>query len=128
MLGAVRRRLPVLLDGFITSAAALVLARLEPGAAGWMIAATRSPEPGHGAILDALGLDPLLDLGLRLGEGSGAALALPLIRAAVTLLTDMATFASAGVSERADDERSMRDDHAAATRERQGAVDRRIDA
>jgi len=105
MLGAVRRRLPVLLDGFITSAAALVLARLEPGAAGWMIAATRSPEPGHGAILDALGLDPLLDLGLRLGEGSGAALALPLIRAAVTLLTDMATFASAGVSERAADER-----------------------
>jgi nicotinate-nucleotide--dimethylbenzimidazole phosphoribosyltransferase len=128
MLGAARRRVPVLLDGFITSAAALVLARLVPRAAGSMIAATRSPEPGHGAILDALGLDPLLDLGLRLGEGSGAALALPLIRAAVTLLTDMATFASAGVSERADDERSMRDDHAAATRERQGAVDRRIDA
>jgi nicotinate-nucleotide--dimethylbenzimidazole phosphoribosyltransferase len=102
IIGAAARRLPVVLDGFITGAAALVAARLDPKVVGAMIAATRSPEPGHGLVLDALGLDPLLDLGLRLGEGSGAALALPLVRAAVTLLLDMATFDSAGVSERAD--------------------------
>jgi nicotinate-nucleotide--dimethylbenzimidazole phosphoribosyltransferase len=96
ILGAASRRVPVLLDGFITGAAALVVARFEPRA----VDATRSPEPGHALILDALGLVPLLDLGLRLGEGSGAALALQLVRAAVTLLLDMATFDSAGVSDR----------------------------
>jgi nicotinate-nucleotide--dimethylbenzimidazole phosphoribosyltransferase len=63
-----------------------------------MVAATRSPEPGHSLVLDRLGLEPLLDLGLRLGEGSGAALALPLVRAAIAILTDMATFEAAGVS------------------------------
>jgi nicotinate-nucleotide--dimethylbenzimidazole phosphoribosyltransferase len=88
----------VLVDGFITSAAALVAARMQPPLAGSMIAATRSPEPGHGLVLEALGLPPLLDLGLRLGEGTGAALALPLVRSAVAILTDMATFESAGVS------------------------------
>ena len=62
-------------------------------------AAHRSPEPGHALVLDALGLDPLLDLGLRLGEGSGAALALPLLQAAVAILADMATFESAGVTD-----------------------------
>ena len=101
ILGASARRIPVVLDGFITGAAALVATRLAPASAGSLIAATRSPEPGHALVLDALGLDPLLDLGLRLGEGSGAALALPLVRAAIAILTDMATFASAGVSERA---------------------------
>ncbi len=62
-----------------------------------MIAATRSPEPGHDLVLEALGLEPLLDLRLRLGEGTGAALTLPLVRSAVAILTDMATFDSAGV-------------------------------
>ena len=84
ILGAASRRVPVLLDGFVTGAA--------------MVAATRSPEPGHSLVLDRLGLEPLLDLGLRLGEGSGAALALPLVRSAVAILTDMATFEAAGIS------------------------------
>jgi nicotinate-nucleotide--dimethylbenzimidazole phosphoribosyltransferase len=98
ILGAASRRVPVLLDGFGTGAAALVAATIAPAAAGAMVAATRSPEPGHSLVLDRLGLEPLLDLGLRLGEGSGAALALPLVRAAVAILTDMATFEAAGVS------------------------------
>jgi len=97
-LGAAGRRVAVLLDGFITSAAALVATRMQPRLAGSMIAATRSPEPGHGLVLEALGLEPLLDLRLRLGEGTGAALALPLVRSAVAILRDMATFDSAGVS------------------------------
>jgi nicotinate-nucleotide--dimethylbenzimidazole phosphoribosyltransferase len=98
ILGAASRRLPVMLDGFVTSASALAAARLAPAAIGSMIAATRSPEPGHALVLEELGLDPLLDLGLRLGEGSGAALALSLVTASVALLSDMATFESAGVS------------------------------
>jgi nicotinate-nucleotide--dimethylbenzimidazole phosphoribosyltransferase len=102
ILGAAARRVPVLLDGFITGAAALVASRLEPRVTGATIAATRSPEPGHALMLDALGLAPLFDLDLRLGEGSGAALALPLVRAAVMLVTDMATFEAAGVSGRDD--------------------------
>ena len=97
VLGATARRIVVLLDGFVTGGAALVAARLEPACVGSMIAATRSPERGHMPVLRALGLEPLLNLGLRLGEGTGAALALPLVRAAVAILTDMATFESAGV-------------------------------
>jgi len=97
-LGAAGRRVAILLDGFITSAAALVATRIQPRLAGSMIATTRSPEPGHELVLEALGLEPLLDLRLRLGEGTGAALALPLVRSAVAILTDMATFDSAGVS------------------------------
>ena len=98
ILGAASRRVPVLLDGFVTGAAALVAATIAPHVVGSLIAATRSPEPGHPLVLDRLGLEPLLDLGLRLGEGSGAALALPLVRAAIAILTDMATFEAAGVS------------------------------
>jgi nicotinate-nucleotide--dimethylbenzimidazole phosphoribosyltransferase len=98
-LGSASRRVAVLLDGFITGAAALVAARLAPAAAESMIAAHRSPEPGHGLVLDELGLDPLLDLGLRLGEGSGAALALPLLSASLAILDEMATFAQAGVTD-----------------------------
>jgi nicotinate-nucleotide--dimethylbenzimidazole phosphoribosyltransferase len=97
-LGAAARRVPVLLDGFITGAAGLVAARLNSTVAASLIAATRSPEPGHALVLQALGLEPLLDLRLRLGEGTGAALALPLVRGAVAILTDMATFHTAGVS------------------------------
>ncbi len=99
VLGAARARVAVLLDGFITTAAALVAVRLDPAAGDVLIASHRSPEPGHGLLLDALGLDPLLDLGLRLGEGSGAALALPLLRSAVAILAEMATFEGAGVTD-----------------------------
>jgi nicotinate-nucleotide--dimethylbenzimidazole phosphoribosyltransferase len=89
----------VVLDGFITAAAALVAARLAPAAADAMIAAHLSTEPGHRVALDALGLRPVLALELRLGEGSGAALVLPLLDASLAILSDMATFASAGVTD-----------------------------
>ncbi len=98
ILGAVSRRVPLLLDGFVTGAAALVASAIAPDVTGSLIAATRSPEPGHALVLERLGLEPLLELGLRLGEGSGAALALPLVRSAIAILTDMATFEAAGVS------------------------------
>jgi nicotinate-nucleotide--dimethylbenzimidazole phosphoribosyltransferase len=98
-LGAAGEGAVVVLDGFITGAAALVATRLDPALAGYLVAAHRSPEPGHAPILDALGLEPLLDLGLRLGEGSGAALALPLLEAARAILVEMATFETAGVTD-----------------------------
>jgi nicotinate-nucleotide--dimethylbenzimidazole phosphoribosyltransferase len=99
ILGCRVERVPVVLDGFITGAAGLVAARLEPAAVEAMIAAHRSPEPGHALLLDELGLEPLLDLRLRLGEGTGAALALPIIRSALALLTEMASFDEAGVTD-----------------------------
>jgi nicotinate-nucleotide--dimethylbenzimidazole phosphoribosyltransferase len=99
-LGAAAGGALVLLDGFVASAAALVATRLAPAARDRMIAAHRSPEPGHGAILEALSLRPILDLGLRLGEGTGAALALPVINGALALMAEMATFEEAGVSSR----------------------------
>jgi len=98
-LGAAAAGGVVCLDGFPTGAAALVAARLAPDAPGRMVASHRSPEPGHALVLAELGLRPLLDLGLRLGEGSGAALALPLVGAALALLADMATFDDAGVTD-----------------------------
>ena len=98
-LGAAAEGAVVLLDGFVTGAAALVAARLAPDAAGRLVASHRSPEPGHALVLADLGLRPLLDLGLRLGEGSGAALALPLVGAALAILADMATFEAAGVTD-----------------------------
>jgi nicotinate-nucleotide--dimethylbenzimidazole phosphoribosyltransferase len=99
VLACERRRVAVLLDGFITGVAALAATRVSPGAVDVMIAAHRSPEPGHALVLDALGLEPLLDLGLRLGEGSGAALALPLLDASIAILAEMATFGDAGVTD-----------------------------
>lgn len=99
VLGAAAGRAVVLLDGFITGAAALLAVRVAPAAVGYLVAAHRSPEPGHRVILEALGLEPLLDLDLRLGEGSGAALALPLVAAARAVLAEMATFAEAGVTD-----------------------------
>lgn len=90
----------VLVDGFICSAAALCAVRLNPACRPWLIFAHRSAEPGHLAVLEALGAVPLLDLGLRLGEGSGAALAVPLLQQACALHNDMATFAEAAVSDR----------------------------
>ncbi|HXQ24756.1 MAG TPA: nicotinate-nucleotide--dimethylbenzimidazole phosphoribosyltransferase [Candidatus Acidoferrales bacterium] len=99
VLGCAAGRTPVMLDGFITGAAALVAARLHPDVAGYLLASHQSVEAGHGVILRALGQQPLLDLGLRLGEGTGAALAMPLVDAALHILHDMATFAAAGVSD-----------------------------
>jgi nicotinate-nucleotide--dimethylbenzimidazole phosphoribosyltransferase len=98
-LGAAANGAVVVLDGFISSTAALVAARLSPAAAHAMIAAHLSPEPGHALVLGTLGLEPLLDLRLRLGEGSGAVLALPLIDASLAVLGEMATFAAAGVTD-----------------------------
>ncbi len=97
---AARRAVPVLLDGFISAAAALAARAIAPRAVDWMLAAHASAERGHRAALRHLGLDPLVDLGLRLGEGSGAALVLPVIDAALALHAEMATFAEAGVSRR----------------------------
>ncbi len=91
--------LPVLVDGFISSVAALAAARLCPGARDWFLFAHASAEPGHRLVLDALEARPLLDLGMRLGEGSGAAVCVPLLRMACALHNDMATFTQAGVSE-----------------------------
>jgi nicotinate-nucleotide--dimethylbenzimidazole phosphoribosyltransferase len=101
ILEAAEARKPVIIDGFISGAAALVAATMAPAVRGYLIASHRSSELGHGAVLERLGLRPLLDLDLRLGEGTGAALALPIVRAAVRLINEMATFDEAGVSERA---------------------------
>lgn len=98
VLGSASRRIPVVLDGFITGAAAITAVRIAPAAANYLIASHRSAEPGHVLMLEMLGLNPLLDLGLRLGEGTGAALALPLLEAAHRVMTEMATFEEAGVS------------------------------
>lgn len=90
---------PVLVDGFISSVAALVAVRLRPGMEAWLLFSHRSAEPGHARVLDALGARPLLALQMRLGEASGAAVAVPLLRMACALHNDMATFAQAQVSE-----------------------------
>jgi nicotinate-nucleotide--dimethylbenzimidazole phosphoribosyltransferase len=92
------RRTPLLLDGMAVTAAALVAERLAPGARQWWQAGHRSTEPGHGLALAALELEPILDLRMRLGEGTGAAVALSVLRAAVATLASMATFRAAGVS------------------------------
>jgi nicotinate-nucleotide--dimethylbenzimidazole phosphoribosyltransferase len=102
ILAGAEGNVPVVLDGFITGAAALVAASIAPAVTARMIASHRSAEPGHRIVLEHLGLEPLLDLELRLGEGSGAALVLPLIRAATAILAEMATFDGAGVSGRRD--------------------------
>lgn len=95
---AAARRTPVILDGVVVTAAALVADQLAPGARAWWVAGHRSSEPSHTIALTRLELEPLVDMSMRLGEGSGAVAALPLLRAAVATLTDMATFAEAGVS------------------------------
>lgn len=98
LLAAAQRRVPVLLDGYIVSAAALIAQQIAPESIGYCIASHRSRELGHSVALRALGLVPLLDLDLRLGEGSGAALAFPLCEAAARMVQEMKTFAEAGVS------------------------------
>lgn len=92
------RRTPVLLDGMAVTAAALVAERLAPGARQWWQAGHRSTEPGHSLALAALELEPIVDLRMRLGEGTGAVVALPVLRAAVATLSSMSTFTEAGVS------------------------------
>jgi nicotinate-nucleotide--dimethylbenzimidazole phosphoribosyltransferase len=99
VLGGASRSVPVVIDGFIASVAALVAVRLAPAAADYLIAAHQSVEIGHRLVLAALGVRPLLDLELRLGEGTGAALAMSLVDAALRVLHEMATFEGAGVSD-----------------------------
>ncbi|MGJ4973295.1 nicotinate-nucleotide--dimethylbenzimidazole phosphoribosyltransferase [Bradyrhizobium sp. HKCCYLRH1073] len=98
IVAAAQRRWPVLVDGFIVSVAALVAVRLNPSCRPWLLFSHRSAERGHAIVLDALGARPLIDLDLRLGEASGAATALPIIRLACALHNGMATFAEAAVS------------------------------
>lgn len=99
-LAAAARRVPILMDGFIATSAALIAVALAPEVKPYLIAAHRSHEQGHRLMLEHLGISPLLDLDLRLGEGTGAVLAIPLIEASVRLLNEMATFDDAGISER----------------------------
>ena len=91
------RRTPVLLDGVVVTAGALAAERLAPGAKQWWQAGHRSTEPAHSLALRALELDPIVELGMRLGEGTGALVALPVLRAAVATLASMATFEEAGI-------------------------------
>jgi nicotinate-nucleotide--dimethylbenzimidazole phosphoribosyltransferase len=100
ILGAAAGRVPVVLDGFIAGAAALIAVGLQPRCRDYVIASHRSVERGHQAILDHLGLKPLFDLDLRLGEGTGACLGMSLVQASIKILTEMATFDEAGVSQR----------------------------
>jgi nicotinate-nucleotide--dimethylbenzimidazole phosphoribosyltransferase len=100
VLQAASQRRVIVVDGFITGAAVLVAARLAPAVLGYCVWSHCSAESGHGLMIRQLGAQPLLDLGLRLGEGSGAALAWPLLDSAVRVLNDMASFESAGVSDR----------------------------
>ena len=100
ILGAAAHRVPVVIDGFISGAAALIAAGLCQQSKDYMIAGHCSVEPGHKLLLQHLGLKPLLDLEMRLGEGTGAALAMSLAETSVRILTEMATFAEAGVSDK----------------------------
>ena len=104
ILGAAVMRKPVVVDGFISGAAALVANAVCPAARDYMLPSHVSAERGHRAALEGLGLTPLLDLGMRLGEGTGAALATPIVEAAAATLSEMATFAEAGVSDRDPDD------------------------
>jgi nicotinate-nucleotide--dimethylbenzimidazole phosphoribosyltransferase len=99
ILAAAARRVPIVLDGYIVASAALLAKQIAPASIGYCFAAHRSQEPGHKIALDALGLVALFDLDLRLGEASGAALALPIVDAASRMIAEMKTFAEAGVAE-----------------------------
>jgi nicotinate-nucleotide--dimethylbenzimidazole phosphoribosyltransferase len=101
MLGAAEKKTVLLIDGFIASAALLMTAKMQPNILHYCVFAHCSGEAGHKRLLEYLGAKPILDLGMRLGEGTGAALAYPLVQAAVNFLKDMASFESAGVSEKA---------------------------
>ncbi len=99
VIGAASKQVPVVIDGFISTAGALVAAKLSPHIAGYLIAAHRSVEKGHTVMLEMIGVTPLLDLDMRLGEGTGSALAMNLVEAGVKIYNEMATFEDAGVSE-----------------------------
>jgi len=99
IIGAAARRIPVVIDGFISTAAAALACAVQPRVSNFLFAAHRSTEPGHQALLKVIGQAPVLDLNMRLGEGTGAALCMGLIESATKLLNEMATFSSAGVSE-----------------------------
>ncbi len=100
VMGAASKRVPVVVDGFISTAGALIAREIEPAAAQYMFAAHRSVEKGHAAMLERMGLRPFVDLDLRLGEGTGAAIGISLIEAALRVYNEMATFGDAGVSEK----------------------------
>ncbi|MFC2034343.1 nicotinate-nucleotide--dimethylbenzimidazole phosphoribosyltransferase [Chloroflexota bacterium] len=102
MLAAAANRIPVVIDGFISGAAALIALALAPGLKDFLIAGHVSAESGHQLMLEYMGFKPLLDLGMRLGEGTGAALGISLCEISVKILADMATFTDAGVSERSE--------------------------
>ena len=102
ILGAAAQRKPVVVDGFISTAGAMIAAKLCPASTSYMILAHRSAEPGHCAMTAMLGREPLLDLGMRLGEGSGSAVAMPLLDCAAAILREMATFQSASVAAEGD--------------------------
>ncbi len=99
MLAAAKHRLVIVIDGFISTAAAALAVAIAPNVHGFLIAGHRSEEPGHALLLDYLRLQPVLTLNMRLGEGTGAVLAVPIIESAIALYNQMATFTSAGVSE-----------------------------
>jgi nicotinate-nucleotide--dimethylbenzimidazole phosphoribosyltransferase len=101
ILGAAANRIPVVVDGFISTAGALIAYSMEPRVRDYLFAAHKSVERGHTVMLDMMGLKPILDLGMRLGEGTGAALAMTIIDAGLRIYREMATFGDAGVSERA---------------------------
>jgi len=105
VLGAALHRIPVVIDGFISTAGALIAAEMNPLVKGYIIAAHQSVEIGHRKMLEHLEQIPLLDLNLRLGEGTGAALGISLVEAGVKILMEMATFADAGVAEKTEDEK-----------------------
>ena len=109
MLATAANRRPVIVDGFISGASALIAWSLAPAARHYFIASHQSVEPGHQVGLQTMGLSPLLDMGMRLGEGTGAALTMHLIEAAAKCLAEMATFADAGVSERIDEQEMTTD-------------------
>jgi nicotinate-nucleotide--dimethylbenzimidazole phosphoribosyltransferase len=98
VLAAARHRLVVVADGFISTAAAALAVAIEPSVRGYLIAGHLSQEPGHKLLLDYLDIKPVLTLDMRLGEGTGAVLAMVILESAICLYSQMATFASAGVS------------------------------
>jgi nicotinate-nucleotide--dimethylbenzimidazole phosphoribosyltransferase len=100
ILGGAKNRVPVVLDGFISGAAALIAVQLRPAVKNYLIASHQSVEPGHRLVLEQLGLSPLLNLNLRLGEGTGAVLGMGLVESGVRILSEMATFEEAGVSDK----------------------------
>ncbi len=99
-LGGAQARVPVIVDGVIAVAAACVASRLAPAVVGYLVAGHRSTEPGASVALSWLGLEPIVEMGLRLGEGSGAALAIPVVRSAAAIMAEMATFDAAGVTDK----------------------------